>query len=293
MSAPTTAPADSRRAQSNRENARKSTGPRTPDGKSRAAQNAVTHGAFAQNLFLPHEDKEHFAQHYCSMLKSLHPTNPIQTFLAQRIIALAWRLNRLNAAESHLHFTRIAQFHENLAKIKKTQPEKKLAPEFDCFTDTENLPDGFILGYEYDKPENNNAFERLNKTEQRLSNMLHRAIRDLKSLQENPQEESAIDDPSPLAEFLIPDDPDEEGEDNDNDNDNDESSKGRLQADQDDTEGPASTPLSSPNSAQADANHSLTPHPSNSICENEAKCQSVSPPEAPTNAFSLKRLEST
>jgi hypothetical protein len=37
----------------------------------------------------------------------------------------------------------------------------------------------------------------------------------------------------------------------------------------------------------------VTAEPSNSICENEAKCQSVSPPEPPAKAFFLERLEST
>jgi hypothetical protein len=267
MSAPTNAQvADSRRAQSARENARKSTGPRTPEGKSRAAQNALTHGAFAQNLLLPHEDKEHFAQHYCTMLKSLHPANALQTFLAQRIIALTWRLNRLHAAESYLHVARMGLYQEHVGKLNKNPDAKKLAPEYAGSADSSNLRDGFILGYEYDKRENN-AFESLNKTEQRLSNMLHRAVRDLKSLQENPQDGDSIDDPNPLAKFLVSD-----ADDQHQDDDQETGGQG---------------------SARAEVDHPATAEPSNSICENEAKCQSVSPPEPPAKAFFLERLEST
>jgi hypothetical protein len=266
MSASATATVDSRRAQSNRENARKSTGPRTPEGKSRAAQNAVTHGAFAQNLLLPHEDKEHFAQHYCSMLKSLHPANAIQTFLAQRIIALTWRLNRLHAAESFLHFTRIAQFQTNADKVKKSELSQKLAPDYASLLDSDNIPDGLILSYEYDTPKNS-AFERLSNAEQRLSNMLHRAIRDLKSLQQQAEDEnrSSDSDENPLAEFLLPDN--EEDDDDEEEDDKDE-------------QDPQDTPGRSSAQAGADG-HPVTAEPANSICENEPKCQSVSPPESP------------
>src|SRR5271157_4928193 len=38
------------RTRANRSNARKSTGPRTPEGKARSSQNAVTHGLFARAL---------------------------------------------------------------------------------------------------------------------------------------------------------------------------------------------------------------------------------------------------
>ncbi len=148
-----------RRAQANRENAGKSTGPRTDSGKARVAQNATTHGAFAQKLILPNEDREEFAHYYCSMYRSLNPQSAIQTFLAQRIIALAWRLNRLTAAEGNLHLT--------------------------------------IL---------DSALERLNKTEQRLSNMLHRAIRELKSLQKEAGDTDPDSGTDLLAEFLTPED---------------------------------------------------------------------------------------
>ena len=42
----------SRRAEANRRNAGKSTGPRTTGGKARSRLNAVTHGLTAQTLFL-------------------------------------------------------------------------------------------------------------------------------------------------------------------------------------------------------------------------------------------------
>jgi hypothetical protein len=48
------------RAEINRRNAARSTGPRTPEGKSRSRLNALKHGLTARTLVLPGEDPEAF-----------------------------------------------------------------------------------------------------------------------------------------------------------------------------------------------------------------------------------------
>jgi hypothetical protein len=45
----------------NRANARKSTGPRTPEGKAVVSQNAVTHGFLARETVIHGEDQSQFA----------------------------------------------------------------------------------------------------------------------------------------------------------------------------------------------------------------------------------------
>jgi len=47
-----------RQLETNRANARRSTGPKTPRGKARVAQNAVTHGLLAHETLLPDEDPQ-------------------------------------------------------------------------------------------------------------------------------------------------------------------------------------------------------------------------------------------
>ena len=42
----------------NQKNARKSTGPKTPAGKARVSQNALTHGIYAAIPLLPGEDQD-------------------------------------------------------------------------------------------------------------------------------------------------------------------------------------------------------------------------------------------
>ena len=54
----TTATMSEKKLAANRANARKSTGPRTPEGKARASLNAISHGLFCKDLVLPGESQE-------------------------------------------------------------------------------------------------------------------------------------------------------------------------------------------------------------------------------------------
>src|SRR5437870_3327150 len=87
----------------NRQNAQKSTGPRTPQGKQKSAQNATTHGLFCRALLLPHDDKIIFAGFRDSYLLALKPHNLPQLQLVDQIVSAVWRLRRLQDAESLLH----------------------------------------------------------------------------------------------------------------------------------------------------------------------------------------------
>ncbi len=82
------------RVLANRRNAAKSTGPRTPDGKAVVAQNAVKHGLLARQAVLKDEDPQEFDLHRIRMLQNLAPAGPEQEMLAERIVAVWWRLKR-------------------------------------------------------------------------------------------------------------------------------------------------------------------------------------------------------
>ncbi len=47
-------------ARANRRNARKSTGPRTPEGKAVSSQNATSHGIYCRDVVLDGEDQRRF-----------------------------------------------------------------------------------------------------------------------------------------------------------------------------------------------------------------------------------------
>jgi hypothetical protein len=86
----------------NRENARRSTGPRTPDGKARVRYNAMRHGLLAEAALLPDEDEATFRKFSGGITKTLSPVGEVESLLVERIINLSWRLRRLSQVETGL-----------------------------------------------------------------------------------------------------------------------------------------------------------------------------------------------
>ena len=86
----------------NRRNARKSTGPRTPSGKATASMNAVKHGLSARMPVIPSENEAEFQTYTAEWLEELQPASPMESFLAERIISIAWRLRRVGQMEASL-----------------------------------------------------------------------------------------------------------------------------------------------------------------------------------------------
>jgi hypothetical protein len=93
----------SARAEASRKDGARSRGPRTPEGKARAAQNALKHGMRAQkHLVLPDGDAAEFAGLEATLLEGLAPVGALQAVLARRIALAAWRLARADRIEAEL-----------------------------------------------------------------------------------------------------------------------------------------------------------------------------------------------
>jgi len=75
----------------NRLNARKSTGPKTPQGKALVAQNALKHGLSARRDVITAESQADFDLHRDTLLAELDPQTPMESFLADRIVSLSWK----------------------------------------------------------------------------------------------------------------------------------------------------------------------------------------------------------
>src|SRR5258706_9117847 len=110
MSSVNTSP---QRAAANRANAQKSTGPRTPEGKQRSAQNASTHQAYCADLLQPGEPEPFFHAHRQAVLERLCPMDAVELCLADRVVSAAWRLRRLQAADYYLALMEEADFREH------------------------------------------------------------------------------------------------------------------------------------------------------------------------------------
>src|SRR5688572_16242831 len=87
-----------RRAEANRRNAQKSTGPRTPEGKARSSLNGIKHGLAAQTAVLPGEDPaelEALAQSLAAEFRPAGGLGALGAILLQRVVSIAWKLRRL------------------------------------------------------------------------------------------------------------------------------------------------------------------------------------------------------
>ena len=80
--------------EANRRNAQKSTGPKTEQGKSTVAQNAIKHGLRSNRVLITSDNPAEFAKHHKALFKELAPVGPMEIFLTKRIIALTWQLIR-------------------------------------------------------------------------------------------------------------------------------------------------------------------------------------------------------
>jgi len=86
----------------NRANARKSTGPRTPEGRARSSLNAVQHGLTARRPVLPNEDRRAFESFARGMRKDLRPAGPVQALLVEEVIDAAWKMRRAADAQQRV-----------------------------------------------------------------------------------------------------------------------------------------------------------------------------------------------
>jgi hypothetical protein len=88
--------------EANRQNAQKSTGPRTEEGKKRCRINATRHGLTGQFHAFSHEDKRAFDEHCTNLMADFKPETYREKILAMSIAEDMWRLNRARAMENNI-----------------------------------------------------------------------------------------------------------------------------------------------------------------------------------------------
>ncbi len=97
-------PTSPKQIAANRRNAVKSTGPRTPQGRSVSKMNALKHGILSREVLvrgrLRHESAEELEALHQRFLEDLQPEGPLEEMLVDQIITAHWRLRRALAAES-------------------------------------------------------------------------------------------------------------------------------------------------------------------------------------------------
>jgi len=109
-------PTEKQRA-ANRQNAQKSTGPKTPGGKYISSQNAIAHGLLAQSVLLPNESPERFRALHTSYLNTFPPDSQETLDLIETLTVARWRLRRIWTLEA----ANLA--HEQRAQAETNQHE--------------------------------------------------------------------------------------------------------------------------------------------------------------------------
>ncbi len=91
-----------RQQAANIRNAAKSTGPATAEGRSRSAQNAITHGLTGSEALLASEDADAFRKHMAAYQANHCPQNEQEDFFVVQMAEAAWRLRRVRKFESQI-----------------------------------------------------------------------------------------------------------------------------------------------------------------------------------------------
>ena len=158
----------------NRENAQKSTGPTTAEGKAVVSQNAVKHGLFAVQDVVTTENQAEFDSMREQMLADLAPVGPMETLLAQRAFSLAWRLQRAQTMQAQVTEDMVESHIINkqwsLGRQKPKEP--RYAPEY--------LALGRVAKQDWC---GQRLIERLFEYERRIEKSLYKTIAQLRAMQ--------------------------------------------------------------------------------------------------------------
>ena len=152
----------------NRKNAKKSTGPRTEEGKGRVAKNALKHGLLARDTVLPGEDPADFDRQLSALEADIQPANSLEFELVRQIADSQWRMRRLTRLETGFLAAALA---DKRYRTEKYHPER-LRPGYEGET--------LLLGSAM--LDRTQAFVHLARYDGHLSRRFFRAVKQLADL---------------------------------------------------------------------------------------------------------------
>jgi len=162
----------------NRQNAQKSTGPRTAEGKTAVSQNAVKHGLFAQSVIKGENEADYEAFHD-KMVAEFKPVGSTEILLAERIVSLWWRLERAERIQN--------QAIDVMIERDEPSPLQKSLQHWmpnDIGPDTRGAGPELVLGRAIIKDySNSRVLDRMLLYERRIESSLHKTMSELERLQ--------------------------------------------------------------------------------------------------------------
>jgi hypothetical protein len=148
----------------NRENAKKSTGPRTPEGKAIASRNSLVHGMTSGKFLPPDADPGEFFQLLDQFRNRFQPFDEVEDALVERLVAAEFKMSSVRYLDAGL-------FH--LQALSNPMPEQY----------KEGGTNQMAWSFQQDS-KHANSFSKLIRYEGFLQREFSRALRELHMLQD-------------------------------------------------------------------------------------------------------------
>ena len=136
-----------RKIESNRRNAKNSTGPKTPEGKAKSAMNSIKYGIYSEKYLIKDESHEEFSNYRRKILKCLNPTNPVLFDMATHVVSNGWEYQRCTLLESKILNSKSLK---NIAERKSNEEPKNITVSW---LDTPEIKAHYDALEEYSKNE--------------------------------------------------------------------------------------------------------------------------------------------
>ena len=109
--------------EANRRNARKSTGPVTPEGKRRSRCNAVRHGLTAETVIAALEDSDDYEAFEFAVISDYDAESAVERELVLRLASVLWRLRRATGIETALFESVTGDFRKHEHRLARVNLE--------------------------------------------------------------------------------------------------------------------------------------------------------------------------
>jgi hypothetical protein len=116
----------SKRIEANRRNAKRSTGPTSPEGKRRVSLNALKHGLTAATVVLPGEDSLVLQARVDAWKADCPPQSTMEDYLVERAAHVSWQLDRADRViaaclRDRMNFSAVEQAAEEAEEVADLQ----------------------------------------------------------------------------------------------------------------------------------------------------------------------------
>jgi hypothetical protein len=152
--------ASEKQFEANRQNAQKSTGPKTPEGRAAVRLNGVKHGLTAETIVLKGENQADYTNLLDSLEAEHDPATPTEEALVVQLAMATWRLRRLYHVEGGYYAYKMKDTADYAKGLKLTEAERM----------------GFVAYA------SNETMGLLNRQEARLERTFYRALHELQRL---------------------------------------------------------------------------------------------------------------